>query len=102
METILQMVMESLCGCEDTLSVCREHLQGFVARGTMEEAELEELLGNIRNSLHLRTRTLLEGARRELQFFLESSPLMTEESFQVLEDRVIPLDSGAGGEPENR
>lgn len=101
METILQMVMEGVCGCEGTLDVCREHLGQFVGKGVLGEAELEDLLGKIRRSLLLRRRALLEKARMELQLFLEGSPLMTEESFRILEDRVMPLDPGTGGERAN-
>ncbi len=94
MEAILQLVMEGFGVCDSVLDVCRQHFQELVRRGDLTQDQLDEVLGKVRVSLLERRRTLLDGARRECVRLLEGVPVVTEESFRILEARVRNLEEG--------
>lgn len=99
MESVMQLLLEGLDNGDVAIDICRARLRPLVERGLLPQAELDALVADIGRGLRRRREALIGGARRELLRLLSLLPLVAEDRFQELEERVRALESPAGGRP---
>ncbi|MCF7934932.1 MAG: hypothetical protein K9L28_01110 [Synergistales bacterium] len=100
MESILQLIMEGIGVQSSAVEACRKNLEPLVEEGRLTREDVQGITDGMASTLRERREVLLEGARSELSRVLALLPLVPQDRFQQLQERVDQLErTMKDGEP---